>query len=122
METKPTVKIVKVEKSNHPIPTRRHRRERSVIYFWLKNESIMDHLVNRHFEPHKLYRTVIPEVLKQAGLPADTKASWNWKAGCGCGCSPGFVMRPDRGLNLHVTVEVDEETTQNLLPSARKTA
>ncbi len=49
------------------------------------------------------YRKVLPEILKQAGIP-EAKASWSWKAGCSCGCSPGFILDKNYGMVISVDV------------------
>jgi|LSQX01.3.fsa_nt_gb hypothetical protein len=49
------------------------------------------------------YRKVLPEILKQAGIP-EAKASWSWKAGCSCGCTPGFIL--DKGYGMDIFVDV----------------
>lgn len=76
------------------------------IYVWPQGESIMDNLQNRRQRPYTTYKKeVIPAVLKEMGLPADTKVRWSQYAGCSCPCSPGFVVDGDSRRDVHVDVE-----------------
>lgn len=49
------------------------------------------------------FRKVLPEILKQAGIPEAT-AVWSWKAGCSCGCSPGFILDKGYGVDIFAAV------------------
>jgi hypothetical protein len=76
------------------------------IYVWPKGETILENLEKRHQRPYTIYKKeVIPNVLRQMGLPSYTKVRWNQKAGCGCGCSPAFIVNTDWGSDVHVTIE-----------------
>jgi len=78
------------------------------IYVWPQGESIMDNLQNRRQRPYTAYKKeVIPAVLKEMGLPADTKVRWSQYAGCSCPCSPGFVVDGDSRRDVHVDVEAE---------------
>lgn len=80
-------------------------RERTVIYISPEGETILEQLDTRRNKPYTVYRKqFLPEILKQAGYPADTKVSWSQKAGCGCGCSPGFIVKNEMGTDIFVTV------------------
>ena len=70
------------------------------IYFTPQNETVLEHLFNRHDRPYKFYETLIPEALKQLGYTDSqinrVKFKWNVKAGCSmCPCSPGFIITGD---------------------------
>lgn len=73
-------------------------------------EGIMENLLNRRDRPYKEWKKLIPEILKQAKVPADAienvDARWSQKCGCACGCSPGFKLR---GLNIKSDLFVDVE-------------
>ncbi len=48
----------------------------------------------------KKFKNCLPCILKEVGIPENTKASWSQKAGCSCGCSPGFILKGHKGLNI----------------------
>lgn len=77
------------------------------MYFWPKNESVMENFANRHNRPVDEYRKLIPDVLKQVfEVPQTYRARWNRFAGCRmCPCSPGFVVSGLTGTeyDIHVT-------------------
>ena len=78
----------------------------SHVYVWTKDESVMENLENRKCRPYTIYKkTIMPDVLRQMGLPSFTKVRWSQKAGCGCGCSPAFIVDGHYGTDVHVTVE-----------------
>ena len=81
------------------------RYSKSRVYVWPGKESIMDNLVNRRSRPYTTWRKeVIPSVLKELGLPTDTKVKWSQYAGCSCPCSPGFIINDYYGKDVHVTL------------------
>jgi hypothetical protein len=70
-----------------------HRKDRAILFVWAKDEGAgLEQFIYRHNRPVQLYRTLLPEIFKKLGLPADTKARWSQKAGCTCPCSPGFIL------------------------------
>lgn len=93
---------------------------RTRIYVSVKDESILENLINRRSRPKNLYREVLADFftkhatdlhLRLEDVPAIVKAStWSQKAGCNCGCSPGFVI--NRGWSYGkvgwITVAGDE--------------
>lgn len=84
----------------------RGRVQPSIIYIWPKGETLLENLQNRRSRPIKEWRKeVIPQVLAQAGLPANTKVSFRQKAGCPCGCSPGWILDAPWGKAYHATIE-----------------
>ena len=79
----------------------RERKVRGVIYVNVKNETIMQNLMERKSRPHAEYRKLMPaafEQMKADGLlppnveAKDVKMVWSQYAGCSCPCSPGFVV------------------------------
>ena len=74
------------ERGNPPVKTR--------IYVSHADESIMEHLSNRHNRPYTLYRKeILPHIRREMDIPDDVKIRWNRYAGCSmCPCSPGFVV------------------------------
>ena len=71
---------------------------------------------HRHNRPYVDYREqVMPEVLKQMGLPKNAKYKWSQKAGCACGCSPGFIVKGGIPKDVYVSVEVFE-SEPDLIP------
>ena len=95
------MQIVDIHQYPKAMPTRYGKIR---LHIWPQNESILQNLVNRTSRPHKLYREILPEIFKKAGLPASTRASWSQKAGCRCGCSPGFVLDSYGFCDISVTV------------------
>ncbi len=76
------------------------------VYIFTDGENIMDDLMNRRSRPCDEYRKeVMPGVLKEMGLPTDTKFSWKQNAGCRCGCSPGFIIPGvlDKQVFVHIS-------------------
>lgn len=72
------------------------------LYISIAGENILENFAYRMDRPTQLYRQVLPEIFEKLGLPPETKASWNQKAGCSCGCSPGFVLTiPRKRLGKH---------------------
>jgi hypothetical protein len=70
------------------------------LYIHVKDEGVLANFANRTSRPVTLYRSVLPEILRAAGLdPARVQVRWSQYAGCTmCPCSPGFVLRPkERG-------------------------
>lgn len=64
------------------------------IYIDVADESVWDNLLNRRSRPHLEYRKLLPQILEELGLAADTKVRWSQHAGCSmCPCSPGFVIQ-----------------------------
>lgn len=94
--------ITKVKKVNRTEPWKmrrayrgdyKHYESKPRLYISPVGETILDNLVNRHSRPKDIYKKLLPEIFKQAGLPEDTKAYWSQKAGCSCPCSPGFILQ-----------------------------
>lgn len=83
--------------------TQRSYNAKPRLHVWIDGESVIENLAYRTNRPSKLYRTMLPEILRRLGLPADTKATWNQKAGCSCGCSPGFVLDIPRVKRRNLT-------------------
>jgi hypothetical protein len=90
--------------------TRDERQNKTRIYFSPQGETIMENLLGGRFNrPYDLYRMLLPEVNRRAGLYhagmlPSTKAHWSQKAGCSCPCSPGFVLDFRAGYDVFVTV------------------
>lgn len=78
---------------------------KSRIYIWPEGETLLQNLENRRNRPvGEWKRKVIPEILRQAGLPADTKVSFSQKCGCRCGCSPGFYIKDHWGKKISASI------------------
>lgn len=71
------------------------RQTKPRVYFFVKDESVLDNLSNRRNRPKNFYRTLLPEIYKKLGISELTKAVWSQKAGCRCGCSPGFILQDE---------------------------
>lgn len=81
------------------------KEARSRIYIWPKGETILQNLENRRSRPINQWRKeVIPEILKQAGFPADMRVKFSQKCGCQCGCSPGWFITGHHGVKVHATI------------------
>lgn len=89
------------------------------LYFWFKDETILDHLHNRYNEPHEAILPQLPAIFEQLGITGCAAPYWKQKAGCECGCSPGFVLpgavSPEDGP---FDVFVDLEYVEDLEPAA----
>lgn len=75
------------------------------IHIFLSGEKLIDNLMNRRQRPYTMYRKeLIPQILKEMKLPANTKVFWRQNAGCSCGCSPGFIVDGAYGMTAYVHV------------------
>lgn len=108
----PNMKILKVEKRDRTRPPGWRRAEtrsydgKARMYIHPVGETVLENLVERHFRPVALYRELMPEILRLAGLPVDTRVVWSRTAGCACGCSPGFVVQGWTRFDVWVDVEM----------------
>jgi len=68
------------------------------MYVSVKDESIIDNMLNRKRRPYSVYKTLIRgSLLEQVLRLGDLR--WSQYAGCSCSCSPGFVL-PKQVLNI----------------------
>lgn len=68
------------------------------MYVDVKDETLVENLVNRRSRPYNLYKTLIHSSL--LGEMFDLgKLQWSQRAGCSCPCSPGFIL-PKQTLNI----------------------
>lgn len=98
-------KIVDAEKRWKSRGDRNHKVR---LYVWPDNESFAENFVYRASRPWRVYRKMLPAILKHFGLPETTKASWSQRAGCSCPCSPGFVLDYMGSYDLCVSVAADD--------------
>lgn len=102
------LKIIKVTKRPMSL-SQTHPR----IYFWPKNESVLENLQNRRSRPYSHYRRLFPKLVKMLRLKGELKANWSQYAGCTCGCSPAFIVssigNPGIHYDLHVKFELVED-------------
>jgi len=100
-----SIKIVTIRKIRYDS---RCPYKKTRMYVRPEKESFWENFVNRRSRPSKLYRTILPEAIRQAELPEGTKAMWSQKAGCSCGCCPGFVLTCEQPYEVYVTVSSDD--------------
>ncbi len=85
------------------------------LYIWVKNETILENLVNRRNRPFTEYKKhVIPKVMESLmhthpHLHDRLKnAKWGWDKHCGCSmcpCSPGFIAKDIiEMVDIHVEI------------------
>lgn len=107
------VKLTKCDIRPAELGRRERNRRSSRVFIWQDNnpneKPVMDILSGfRYNKPHVFYKKfVMPEVLKQMSLPADTEVKWSQYAGCSCPCSPGFVVYSKclpKEVYVHITV------------------
>lgn len=108
---KKMLQIVNVEKEERTYP-RSYRNYKDYqksprVYFWFEDETVIDHLFNRHSEPHREFRKVMPQVFEKVGMEA-VKFNWSQYAGCRCSCSPGFILKTTGAFDIFVTVAGEE--------------
>ena len=61
------------------------------LYVSVKDETIMENLLNRTTRPFLLYKKMIRT--SGVGRVIDIeKLRWSQHAGCSCNCSPGFIL------------------------------
>lgn len=75
----------------------------SRVFFSVKDETVMDQLINRRVRPRAEWRKLMPEVLEKAGIDPQ-KVRWSQYAGCSCPCSPGFICTESTGKRVWVEV------------------
>jgi len=69
-----------------------------------QNESVMDHLINRHNRPWQDWKPVVRQALLDHGIEPKT-ISWNCHAGCTmCPCSGGFILDRYYGPDIWITI------------------
>ena len=68
------------------------------MYVDVKDETLLDNLMNRTRRPYSVYKTMIHGSLLGQMLDLG-KLTWSRYAGCSCPCSPGFVL-PNQVLNI----------------------
>lgn len=68
------------------------------MYVSVKDESILDNVLNRKRRPYNVYKTLIRGSLLGQVLNLG-KLQWSQYAGCSCPCSPGFIL-PRQTLNI----------------------
>ena len=81
------------------------------VYFSHQGETFFENLAARHSRPVDLYRSFLPQVAKELGLPPTTRFRWSQKAGCQCGCSPGFICSGVRRKDVRVEISTTFPTT-----------
>ena len=113
------MQLLNVTKHDRRIPTQQNRARwkdydaRPRLYISHKGENVLENLANRRSRPTTLYKGILPSILKELGLPVDTKVSWSQKAGCSCGCSPGFILKTAGRWNAWAEV-TGERTADNI--------
>lgn len=68
------------------------------MYVHVKDETILENLMNRKRRPYNVYKTMIHDSLLGQILDLG-KLTWSQYAGCGCPCSPGFIL-PQQTMNI----------------------
>jgi hypothetical protein len=82
----------------------RGRTKSGTVYFSHADENMLENFGNRVARPTDLYKTFLPKVRQELGIPESTRFVWSQRAGCRCGCSPGFVCKELRGQDVWVTL------------------
>jgi len=92
----------------------KNRLVKSNIYFWIKDESILQNLEKRHTRPHHEYKKLLPNLYQKLGWDLITHSYWSQKCGCSCGCSPGFRTNHMSFDDIHVTIGADDNELKNI--------
>jgi hypothetical protein len=96
------IKILKVDSREAELYGRKTK-----IYIFIKNETLIQNLLERHSRPNKEYKKqIIPTLIKDGILPSDAIVTWSQKAGCSCGCSPGFIVKNDTSKEIFIDIEI----------------
>ena len=61
------------------------------LYVSVKDETIMDNLLNRTKRPYNVYKNLIRSSGIDLFVDIDS-LRWSQHAGCTCNCSPGFIL------------------------------
>jgi hypothetical protein len=94
-------------------PQHNERYTHTRIFIHPACETPLENLLERNDRPYRQWRKdVLPEVLSQLNLPADTRVRWSQFAGCTlCPCSPGFILNVSLARK-DVHVVLGEENAQ----------
>jgi len=113
-DDKPT-KLARLVVASADVRTEPAEKKHGRIYFWMVDGEgqidVMQEFGKRYGEHEtdaKIWRLLIPHVLRRLGKPSDLPVSWSQYAGCTCPCSPGFIVR---GLNVDVHVHIPRTKT-----------
>lgn len=80
------------------------RATHSRLYVTIKDETILEHLMNRRSRPVKEWRKYAIAALVQLGIDYK-EIRWSNYAGCSmCPCSGGFIVKGDKYRNIYVTI------------------
>jgi hypothetical protein len=83
---------------------REDKATHSRAFVWVKDETVMENLMNRRNRPVKLYREIAERGLIEAGIDF-YQLSWSKHAGCSmCPCSPGFIVKGSTRKEIHITI------------------
>lgn len=79
----------------------------SIVYVNIKDETIIENLINRRSRPYTEWKKIAKKVLNMKGIKFE-KLSWSKNAGCTmCPCSPGFIVQNgDTGRDIWIEVTV----------------
>lgn len=92
--------VVEIEVRPRKMPSFRDRRDRREyeskprVYFWLKDDTVLNHLMNTRRDTHlhtKVIKPLVIPALTAEGVKLPNGLKYSRKAGCQCGCSPGFI-------------------------------
>lgn len=104
------MKLLKVKTQ----PIQESKRKTAHLYIFPTQESIVENLLQRRERPYKNWYTLIPQILKKAGLTEkeikEVDASWSQKCGCSCGCSPGFRLKGYTEKDVWADVDMSNKT------------
>jgi hypothetical protein len=78
----------------------------SIVYFSIKDETILENLVNRRNRPYTEWKKIAKRILSDNNINFE-KLAWNKHAGCTmCPCSPGFIVKNgDIGNDIWIEVQ-----------------
>ena len=87
------MKIVENKLQDRPV-YQNGRYVKPRIYFFVKNETLLENMEVRRSRPYNEYRKLLNEAFTIHGIDSNNiKVNWSQKAGCSCGCSPGFICQ-----------------------------
>ena len=95
-----------------------HRGEltKMKLYFFPKNQSLIETIMKRFNSPTKLWKALGTEAMAELGYRIkDNKLSFSQTAGCSCGCSPGLVTTKRTGKSWYITYSMKKKVARKVI-------
>jgi hypothetical protein len=99
-----------VNEIENEIPYHRGEPTKMKLYFFPKNQSLIQTIMKRFNSNVKLWKALGTEAMAELGYRIkDNKLSFSQTAGCSCGCSPGLVTTKKTGKSWYITYSLKKK-------------